>query len=558
MQFVTVVGTGVTWVSKRLKQVSAGLGYLEAIHEEMENPRVEPKKPSKEEKKAEQELQSLDAQIATEQHRLNEADRQIAKAQAEIQRIDSGGLVYDFLEGKVRDSRYLDRLGLISVIRQDFEQLAILLEDWRKHGAKSSRVASGDKSNQDNSGKGDGSWDTRPIQRIVLYIDDLDRCPPDRVVEVLQAVHLLLAFELFVVVVAVDPRWLERSLNEKYNTRPPNGGRIAMQDRQFRFSAQNYLEKIFQIPFSIPEMDDGGYKELVLSMTNRPLTRFERSIAKREAEATTLAKLQPRPEAEPAPETVATDDTPSAPSETPDAPPAPETPAPPDQQKQDAALEQPDQQEPEDSFEDERLRKEQEAARKRIAAMLLEDWERDFIASLYPFVSTPRIAKRFLNIYRLLRVTAAKEEGAFAKFIDRENGHYRVVLLLLAISVGRAETGPQILEDISRINTKAVHLSTWLPLAAETYQEEWSKLFDARSKQNAQSGIAEPPSQREKQLESLIRATAEIQASLKGVRARLKSNGGLTLSDRLSLCRQWSCEVGRYSFGWHLKSTSPD
>ena len=49
-------------------------------------------------------------------------------------------------------------------------------------------------------------WDTRPIERIVLYIDDLDRCPPERVVEVLQAVHLLLAFELFVVVVAVDAR----------------------------------------------------------------------------------------------------------------------------------------------------------------------------------------------------------------------------------------------------------------------------------------------------------------------------------------------------------------
>ena len=29
-----------------------------------------------------------------------------------------------------------------------------------------------------------------PIDRIVLYIDDLDRCSPRRVVEVLQAVHL--------------------------------------------------------------------------------------------------------------------------------------------------------------------------------------------------------------------------------------------------------------------------------------------------------------------------------------------------------------------------------
>jgi KAP family P-loop domain len=50
------------------------------------------------------------------------------------------------------------------------------------------------------------------IDRFVLYIDDLDRCPPRRVVEMLDAIHLLLAVPLFVVVVAVDPRWLLRSL----------------------------------------------------------------------------------------------------------------------------------------------------------------------------------------------------------------------------------------------------------------------------------------------------------------------------------------------------------
>jgi len=48
-----------------------------------------------------------------------------------------------------------------------------------------------------------------PFKRIVLYIDDGDRCPPDKVVEVLQAVHMLLAFRLFV---AVDVRWVATSL----------------------------------------------------------------------------------------------------------------------------------------------------------------------------------------------------------------------------------------------------------------------------------------------------------------------------------------------------------
>ena len=50
------------------------------------------------------------------------------------------------------------------------------------------------------------------MNRIVLYIDDLDRCPEDKVIEVLRTAHLLLAFPLFVCVVAVDPRWVSRSL----------------------------------------------------------------------------------------------------------------------------------------------------------------------------------------------------------------------------------------------------------------------------------------------------------------------------------------------------------
>ena len=61
-----------------------------------------------------------------------------------------------------------------------------------------------------------GATTPPPLERIVLYIDDLDRCPPRRVVEVLEAVHLMLALELFVVVVAVDARWLIRSLEYHY------------------------------------------------------------------------------------------------------------------------------------------------------------------------------------------------------------------------------------------------------------------------------------------------------------------------------------------------------
>jgi hypothetical protein len=90
-------------------------------------------------------------------------------------------LIYDFLIDKNRDEKYQEHLGMITTIRRDFEKLEELLGDWRADGEKA-------------------------VDRIILYIDDLDRCPPECVVNVLQAVHLLLATILFIVVVGVDAR----------------------------------------------------------------------------------------------------------------------------------------------------------------------------------------------------------------------------------------------------------------------------------------------------------------------------------------------------------------
>src|SRR5262245_63527213 len=92
-----------------------------------------------------------------------------------------------------------------------------------------------------------------PIERIVLYIDDLDRCSPEQVVEVLQAVHLLLALELFVVVVGVDPRWLLRALRGEYRAMLTGEGSAPDEDEWWQTTPQDYLEKIFNIPFRSEE-----------------------------------------------------------------------------------------------------------------------------------------------------------------------------------------------------------------------------------------------------------------------------------------------------------------
>lgn len=95
--------------------------------------------------------------------------------------------------------------------------------------------------------------EVQSFKRIALYIDDLDRCPPDKVVEVLQAVHLLLTFPLFVVLVAVDVRWVRKALLQHYPNLMAGAG-----EQLETASVSDYLEKIFQIPYWMRPMDSAS------------------------------------------------------------------------------------------------------------------------------------------------------------------------------------------------------------------------------------------------------------------------------------------------------------
>jgi hypothetical protein len=94
--------------------------------------------------------------------------------------------------------------------------------------------------------------------RIVLYIDDLDRCPPRTVVEVLEAIHLLLSFQIFVVVAAVDQRWLTAALLDQLPSLGPGRGRSVE-----HAGPAEYLEKIFQLPFLVRSLPDGARGQML-------------------------------------------------------------------------------------------------------------------------------------------------------------------------------------------------------------------------------------------------------------------------------------------------------
>jgi hypothetical protein len=89
----------------------------------------------------------------------------------------------------------------------------------------------------------DASGEDVVTGRILILIDDLDRCEPGKAVEVLQALNLLLNFNSFVVVLGIDARIVTGAIEKHYEGLLGKAGA----------SGYEYLDKIVQIPFRIPE-----------------------------------------------------------------------------------------------------------------------------------------------------------------------------------------------------------------------------------------------------------------------------------------------------------------
>jgi hypothetical protein len=227
-----------------------------------------------------------------------------------------------------------------------------------------------------------------PVQRIVLYVDDLDRCAPGRVVDVLQAVNLLLTMKLFVVVVAVDPRWLLRSLKRHH-------------EGLFDDNEVAYLDKIFHIPVALRPMGEhaGRYLQLLLPPVEE--TAVPEPVVERTPQAT------PKPVQQ-----------------------APVVDAPPVQA-------QPVVQPPEVVH--------RPVVDLNPEGLRLRAVEREFLGRLTPLLPTPRAIKKLVNLYRLLRLGVP--ENQLDEFVD---GSYQAAALLLAVLVGAPQEARTTLEALAK------------------------------------------------------------------------------------------------------------
>ena len=336
---------------------------------------------------AQADLDAAQASAGTAAAGLQAAREALARAQTEAANASLPAQMLQLVSSRIEDQSYNKELTTLSLARADLEALSLILRDQRSETTPATNTGS-------PTGDTPSPAPARAVDRVILYIDDLDRCKPKDVVRVLQLVHMLLAFELFVVVVAVDARWVEESLIQSYRWleggdagtagEPGEDGDARPQRGTARVTPQDYLEKIFQISFWLEPMTSARAASYLASLVRAPAREVGPGRGGRVAHSNL-----------PAPAVTA------------------------------------------------------------ISTIEIAGIELDYMRALAAYVGpSPRRVKRLVNAYRLIK--ARMSDAQLGSFLDRatddggiRSGPYQIVIGLLVIGTGAPSSSARILRELA-------------------------------------------------------------------------------------------------------------
>jgi predicted KAP-like P-loop ATPase len=85
------------------------------------------------------------------------------------------------------------------------------------------------------------------VQRLVILVDDLDRCLPNTAIEVLEAIRLFLFVPGTTFIIAADEHMIAYAVRKHFPDLPVTGKPLDY--------PRSYLEKLIQVPFRIPNLN---------------------------------------------------------------------------------------------------------------------------------------------------------------------------------------------------------------------------------------------------------------------------------------------------------------
>ncbi|HEY6900399.1 MAG TPA: P-loop NTPase fold protein, partial [Puia sp.] len=364
---------------KILQPIAASFWKIKEEHEKKINEALA--KFEQLEKALKLEIEKARSELVVVEQQLHENKSLQAQLEFKISNALSTEALYSFIEKRSASDDYKKYLGIISIIRKDFEILSYLFAGHQTELENSKEVRDLKEEFRKHF--------TRPLQRVILYIDDLDRCPEENVVQVLDAVNLLMAYPLFVVVVGVDPRWVKNALIMRHHAQFTGRvfGESAILNEIDIIEPARYLEKIFQIPFYLKAASSDSVQGMLEKL------------------ARTTAVDRPAPPLQSTIEVIPPDDLP----------------------EDDSPLQGPE------IIDTEASQEETETEENYIKVLEISDEEIELIKSLSAIIgSNPRAIKRFINSYRIVKC-----HESFIYYSRRfQEDKLVAIIFLLALPIG--------------------------------------------------------------------------------------------------------------------------
>jgi predicted KAP-like P-loop ATPase len=146
---------------------------------------------------------------------LKEAAKDPSDLIAKIQGHDTEGFLKQFIKDNDVET---DTFDLVRKFRDDFEKLL----------------------------------ESSKIEKLVIIIDDLDRCLPDRIIDNLEAIKLFLNVKNTAFIIGADPRIVRHAIEHRYKDKIIDESSENTNDR----IVNDYLEKLIQIPYNLPKLSD--------------------------------------------------------------------------------------------------------------------------------------------------------------------------------------------------------------------------------------------------------------------------------------------------------------
>src|SRR3990170_1361781 len=120
-----------------------------------------------------------------------------------------------------------------------------------------------------------------PECRVVIFIDDLDRCSPNKALEVLESIKLFLDLEGFVFVIGLSHKTVTQLITRAYETTGIKG--------------EDYIKKIIQIPIKIPSWSKESIIDLIEnSITPRLNSDYTKFLSQNSAMIAKVIDYNPR------------------------------------------------------------------------------------------------------------------------------------------------------------------------------------------------------------------------------------------------------------------------